>query len=138
MGEGKEVNFDNMAKLTSYHKEYSFDEWEKLPFEIKRDIWNNYWNPYKPEVGHLTRNEIIAEFKRAYPEIREKAVAIGYGYFGWDVGCIYVVVPKSSIRIPKEFASIMINKATVVKYFDKETALVNWRYGGSKAIFKVR
>src|SRR5262245_21682914 len=121
-----------MKSLASYHKEYSFEEWQNLPSEIKRDIWNNYWNPYKPEAGQLTRNAIIAEFKRAYPEISEKVVTIGYGYFGWEVGCIYVVVPKPSIRIPKEFASVMINKGIIIKYLEKETVLVNWKYGGSK------
>jgi hypothetical protein len=126
-----------MKKLTSYHREYSFEEWQNLPFEIKRDIWNNYWNPYEPEVGQLTRTAIIAEFKRVYTEIGEKAVAIGYGYFGWEVGCIYVVVRKSSIRIPKEFASVMVNKGIIVKYLEKETVLVNWKYGGSNATSKL-
>src|SRR5215204_1310336 len=104
-----------MAKVISHRKEYSFEEWNKLPFETKRDIWNHYWNPYNPKIGQQTRDAIIAEFKRIYSDVTDKAFAIGYGYFGWDVGCIYIVVPNSSIRVPREFASVMINKGTVEK-----------------------
>jgi hypothetical protein len=126
-----------MPKLTSHYKEYSFEEWTKLPVEKKRDISNRYWNPYSPKIGQLTREAIIAEFKGAYPDIADKAIAIGYGYFGWDVGCIYIVLPNSSIKVPKEFASVIINKGTIEKRLDKETILVNWRYGGTRAIFKL-
>ena len=126
-----------MSKLTSYHKDYSFEEWNGLPFEIKRDISNHYWNPYNPKIGQLTREAIIAEFKGFYSDITDKAIAIGYGYFGWDVGCIYVILPSSSTRVPKEFTSVMINKGTVEKRLDKETLLVNWRYGGTRATFKL-
>ena len=126
-----------MMKTISHHRDYSFEEWNNLPLEVKRDIWNNYWNPYKPDIGKLTKDVIIEEFKRAYPQIAEKILGIGYGYFGWSVGCIYIIVSDSSLKVPKEFASIVVNKGTIEKQVDKETILVNWRYGGSHATFKL-
>jgi hypothetical protein len=120
-----------------HHRDYTFTEWQALPYEIKRDIWKNYWNPYKPEIGQSTRDAIIDEFKRSYPELVKKSFAIGYDYFGWMVGCIYIVVPKSSIRVPQEFASIFVNKGYLYKRIDKETVQVNWRYGGTKSEFKL-
>ena len=120
-----------------HHRDYTFAEWEALPYEIKRDIWNNYWNPYKPEIGQSTRDVIIDEFKRTYPELAQTSLAIGYGYFGWGVGCVYILVPKSSIRVPQKFASIFVNKGYVSNRIDKETIQVNWRYGGTKSEFKL-
>ena len=102
---------------------------------MKREIWNHYWNPYQPEIGKSTRDAILENFKLCYPELVEKA--LGFGYFGWDVGCIYVVVPKSSTRVPQEFASIYVNKGVYYQRINVETILVNWRYGGSKAEFKI-
>ncbi len=125
-----------MKKSSWYFKDYSFEEWQKLPFEVKRDIWNHYWNPYKPEIGKATRDVILERFKQCYPKLIEKALGFGFDYFGWGVGCIYIVVPKPSIRVPREFASINVNKGVYYQRLDEETILVNWRYGGSKAKFK--
>ncbi len=125
-----------MKKPSSHFKDYSFEEWQELPFEIKRDIWNNYWNPYKPEIGTATRNAILESFKQCYPELVEKALGFGFGYFGWYVGCIYIVVSKSSIRVPREFASIYVNKGVYSRRINEKTVLVNWRYGGSKDEFE--
>ena len=127
-----------MKKSTPHFKEYSFDEWQRLPVEIKRDIWNQYWNPYQPDIGKSTREAILENFKLSYPELIEKSIGFGFDYFGWGVGCIYVVVPKSSIRVPQEFASIYVNKGVYYQRINEETILVNWRYGGSKAEFRAK
>jgi hypothetical protein len=120
-----------------YFKEHSFDEWQELSFDQKRDIWNHYWNPHKPIIGKQTRDAIINEFKKEYPGLVEGAISIGYGYFGWGVGSLFIIVPKSSIRVPSEFASVMVNKGVMVKRIDKKSIMVNWRYGGTKAIVSI-
>ncbi|MBT3313897.1 MAG: hypothetical protein HN390_04715 [Anaerolineae bacterium] len=122
-------------KEPNHHKDYSFAEWENLPFKTKRDIWNNYWNPYQPDKGKRTRDAILNEFKRQHLPLVQKAVVIDYGYFGWGVGGISVIMPESSIRVPTEFASVMINKGVIQEKIDEKTVMVNWRYGGSKATF---
>lgn len=124
-------------KEPSHFRDYSFDEWENLPFEIKRDIWNNYWNPYKPEIGKITREALLDEFRRRYLSLAKKAVDIGYDYFGWNVGAIYVVVQESSMQVPKEFSSVMVNKGVVTKIIDEKNLQVNWRYGGSKTTYSI-
>jgi hypothetical protein len=127
-----------MAKMITKNKEFTFTEWQNLPFEAKRDIWNNYWNQYEPNAGQQTRIAIITEFRQTYPEIAKDAIAIGYGYFGWGVGCIYVIVSNSSAKVPKKFASIIINKGIYHKQVDRETILVSWRdVGGSNSLFKL-
>jgi hypothetical protein len=127
-----------MKESTPHFRDYSFDEWQELPFEIKRDIWNNYWNPYRSEVGKSTRDAILEKFRLSYPELMEQAIGFGFDYFGWELGCIYVVVPKPSIKVPKEFASIYVNKGVFYQRLNEKTILVNWRYGGSKAEFTAK
>jgi len=125
-----------MRKTMSHFRDYSFSEWQQLPYELKRDIWNHHWDKYDPQIGKPTKDAILTQFRVTYPKITEAALEIGFGYFGWDVGCIYVVVPDSSIRVPEHFASIFVNKGVIHQKIDDETFLVNWRYGGSKARFK--
>jgi hypothetical protein len=127
-----------MKKPTPHFKDYTFEEWQKLPFETKRDIWNNYWNPYQPEIGKSTREAILERFKLNYPKLMEHVIDFGFEYFGWNVGCIYVIVPRSSIKVPQEFASIYVNKGVLHQRIDEETILVDWRYGGSKAEFNAK
>ena len=52
-----------------HFRDYTFEEWKALSYEIKRDIWNHYWDPFHPNIGKATRKIIINEFKKAYPEI---------------------------------------------------------------------
>ncbi len=37
------------------NKDLSFTEWQNLSYSDKREIWNNYWNPYAPEIGLQTK-----------------------------------------------------------------------------------
>lgn len=129
--------FNSASKSSALsRKDFTFGEWETLSPKAKSDICNT-WSPYHPEIGELTRNAIINEFKRLYPELAKQSLEIGYAYFGWMVGCIYIIVPNSSIKVPKEFASLFVNKGYIYKRINKETILVNWRYGGTKAEFKL-
>jgi hypothetical protein len=101
-----------MKKPTPHFKDYTFEEWQKLPFETKRDIWNNYWNPYQPEIGKSTREAILERFKLNYPKLMEHVIDFGFEYFGWNVGCIYVIVPRSSIR--KSLLRFTLTKASCI------------------------
>jgi hypothetical protein len=116
--------------------DYSFNQWQALSSDARRDVINS-WDPYHPEIGKSTRDAILEAFRLEYPELSKISLGIGYSYFGWMVGCIYIVVPKSSIKVPKEFASLYVNKGYVYKKIDKEVVLVNWRYGGTKSEFKL-
>ncbi len=111
-------------------RDYTFDEWDMLSSENKREIWNHYWQPYEPSIGKITRDAIIREFKNQHPNIAEKAIEIGYRYFGWYVGCIYVVVESANIRVPLEFSDVTINKGVVLDKKAGNTCVVKWRHCG--------
>lgn len=113
-------------KRTDLFREYTFSEWDSLRFEDKREIWNHFWNPYEREKGKATREAIIGEFRNQFSEISESAISIGYGYFGWEVGCIYVVTQNSE-RVPKRFSDVLINKGTIIKTNSDGTYEVKWR-----------
>ena len=117
-------------------REYTFSEWDSLQFEEKREIWNHYWNPYDQDKGQATRDAIVEEFCNQFPEIRKNAVSIGYGYFGFYVGCIFVVAPNSQ-RVPKHFSDVLINKGTIINTNSDGSYEVKWRdVGGSDKNYK--
>ncbi len=119
-------------------KEYTFEEWNKLSFENKRVIWNHYGNPWEVEKGIKTRQNILQSFKTFYPDISKQAIEIGYGYFGWEEGMIYVIIDKPSQRIPKNFADISINKGILISRINSKEIIFSWRdSGGSNAKFKL-
>ena len=113
-------------------RDFTFDEWDKLSFEEKRDIWNHYWNPYEPHIGENTRSAIISRFKSEHKAISEAALAISYEYFGFGVGAITVVIEDKKIRVPKSFSDVLINKGTVLKRINEYRLLVQWRDVGGK------
>jgi hypothetical protein len=113
-------------------KEYTFEEWSHLTFNQKRDIWNHFWNRYDNEKGIKTRQNIINAFKEAYPELNKLSIEIGFGYFGWDVGMIYVILEGSLIRVPSKFSDIHINKGKIKSKVNSKEIIVSWkRHGGS-------
>lgn len=126
--------FSNTSKPP--REDFTFEEWQSLSLDAKGAVFKT-WDPYHPEIGKATRDAILEAFKLQYSDLSKQSLAVGYNYFGWWVGCIYVIVPKSSIRVPQEFASIFVNKGFIRKRIDKETVLVNFRYGGTKYKFKL-
>ena len=123
---------------TNLQRDFSFEEWESLSFEEKREIWNKYWNPYEPLTGERTRNEILEKFKEKNKKVLEKSVSIGFGYFAHYVGCIYVLVENSDIRIPQRFSDISINKGVIKEKINETEYVVDWRIGGTKSKFKIK
>lgn len=125
-----------MANL-DLHRDFSFKEWSELFFEDKREVLNHYWDPCEPGRGKSTRQAIIKAFCKAYPEIVRSALEIGYGYFGWYVGCIYVII-DASIRVPRHFSDISINKGIIINKVSEDTVHVKWRsVGGADKKFKL-
>lgn len=120
-------------------KEYTFEEWSQLSTKTKIEIWNHYWDPFNPEAGFKTRKAIIEAFKSQYPKITGHAVEIGFGYFGWYVGMIYVIVNKPLIYVPHSFSDFNVNKGKVIKRIDERNIIVSWReYGGSNNKFELK
>jgi hypothetical protein len=108
-------------------RDYTFEDWQSLAFEAKREIWNHYWNPYEPQIGAATRSNIIEAFRRQFPELALHAHKIGFGYFGFDVGAIYIVVADAKLRVPTHFADLPVNKGVIERFLNQKTALVAWR-----------
>ncbi len=120
------------------HRDFTYEEWCHLSFEEKREVWNHYWNPYEPDKGKSTRRAIIKAFCEAHPDITNSALEIGYGYFGWYVGCIYVIT-YGKTKVPKRFSDVLVNKGTFVSNISEDTVHVHWRdVGGSDKNFKLK
>lgn len=109
-------------------RELTFDEWEDLSYESKRDIWNHHWNPYELKYGKETRISIVNAFA---DNLKIEFQQIGIGYFGWGVWMLFVIVDNSRIRIPKEFASIPVNKGIIIENLNDNVARVKYGYGGT-------
>lgn len=119
------------------HRDFTYEEWSMLSFEDKQEIWNHYWNPYEPDKGKSTRRAIIDAFCKTNPNLARSALEIGYGYFGWYVPCIYVITNRS-VKVPKQFSDLLINKGTIISKVSKNTIHVKWRdVGGSDRKFKL-
>ena len=125
-------------KNLDLHRDFTFEEWSALSFEEKREVWNNYWNPYDQDKGRSTRRAIIDAFGKTHPDVVHSALEIGYGYFGWEVGCIYIIT-NGFIKIPKRFSDVLINKGTLISRISEDTVHVRWRNaGGSDRNFKLK
>jgi len=122
---------------SNIYKEYTYNEWINLDPQTKGKIMNQYWSPYEPNKGLFTKNEIINEFKKTHKEKLDKILAIGFGYFGWEVLCLYIIVNDSEISIPSHFADIYVNKGIVQERIDSKIIVVKWRYGGSKNLCEI-
>jgi len=112
-------------------KDITFSEWESLSATEKLYIINNYWTPYKCQIGAFTKREIVYNF------IKSTAVSgIQYGIrsFGWEVYLLFVIVENSGIRVPKEFSNISVNKGVIIEWIDNKHAKVKFGYGGTEII----
>jgi hypothetical protein len=112
-------------------KDIGFKDWQKLTFSDKREIWNHYWNPYEPEVGLRTKQEIVENF---ISSTKIDGLQFGIGNFGWGVYMLFVIVDNSKIKVPKNFSDLPINKGIVKKWIDKTKIEVKFNYGGTTTI----
>jgi len=108
-------------------KELTFEEWNDLSFESKRDIWNHHWNPYEPKIGEKTKQAIVEKFAE---DLNVEFKQIGIGSFGWTVYMLFVIVEDSKVRIPKAFSDVPVNKAVIIEHLDSNKAKVKFGYGG--------
>jgi hypothetical protein len=112
-------------------KELTFEEWNDLSFESKRDIWNHHWNPYEPKIGEKTKRAIVEKFAN---DLNVEFEQIGIGTFGWTVYMLFVIVNDSKIRIPKRFSEVPVNKGIIIEHLDSVKAKVKFGYGGTAEI----
>ena len=115
------------SKINPITKELTFDEWNDLSFESKRDIWNHHWNPYEPKIGEKTKLAIVEKFTN---DLNEDFEQIGIGSFGWTVYMLFVIVKDSKVRTPKVFSDVPVNKGVILEYLDAHKAKVKFEYGG--------
>lgn len=76
----------------------------------KRDIWNHYWNPYKPEIRASLKRDIVNNFIKS---TSIQALQYGIRSFGQEVYLLFIIVENSKVRVPKRFSDIFINKGVV-------------------------
>jgi hypothetical protein len=106
---------------------YSLEKWKSLSLDEKREIWNHVWDPFHPQIGFITKSEIVECFVK---NIKINALQYGIRSFGWYVYALYVVVEDSRIKVPEKFLDVNVNKGVFQKTIDKNKALVKFRYGG--------
>jgi hypothetical protein len=117
--------------MSEFKKDIGFNDWEKLSFSEKREIWNHYWNPYEPEIGLKTKREIVENFINS---TKITGLQFGLKNFGWGVYMLFVIVENSRIRVPKNFSDLPVNKGIVEKWIDKDKIEVKFNYGGTTTI----
>lgn len=115
---------------------YTFDEWMKLDSKSRRLIINE-WNPYQNDRKHETQSNLVAGFKDQYSSISSNFLAAGFGFFGWQVPCIYVVVSDSKIRLPQIFDGFLLNKGIIKEEIGDHKFVIKWRYGSSKSLIEI-
>ena len=108
--------------------DYTFEKWQQLTYEQKRDIWNHYWTPYNPTIGYEAKKNIVENF---IVTSKVKGFQFGLRSFGWEVYELYVVVDNSKIRVPKKFADLPVNKGVIIARIDDKLAKVKFDYGGT-------
>jgi hypothetical protein len=117
--------------MKSYYKEYSFDEWASLSEDIRRDIINNFWTPFDPNIGKETRSLILEELKK---RIDSNYFFCEFGYFShYIIGIKYIPVDTTK-KVPKDFFGILINKGNIVDRIGQDEIKVRWRYSGMDII----
>ncbi len=117
--------------MNKSNKDIGFNKWQKLSLAEKREIWNNYWNPYEPEIGLNTKREIVDNFINS---TQINGIQFGIGNFGWGVYMLFVIVENSKIKVPSNFSDLPVNKGTVKKWIDKNKIEVKFNYGGTTTI----
>lgn len=117
------------------YKEYTYEEWKNLSLNFRRKIINQYWNPYLPEKGKETRQNIVEGFLLENPRLF-KSFAVGIWWFGFYVVAIFVIVEDSKIRVPRKFCDIPVNKGILMERRSRTDWIVRWRdIGGKDAHF---
>ena len=106
----------------------TFDQWNELSFESKREIWNHHWNPYEPEIGMNTKQAIVEQFAE---ELKIDFKQIGIGSFGWTVYMLFVIVADSKTRVPTRFSDLSVNKGIIKEMLENGKARVKYGYGGT-------
>lgn len=109
------------------YKELSFEEWNKLPFECKREIWNHHWSSYDSDLGKKTKNAIVQAFADSLKIDYEQ---IGLNCFSQYVYMLFVIVENPKTRVPKKFADLIINKGVIMDRVEDGFARVKFKYGG--------
>ena len=112
-------------------KELTFDEWNGLSFESKREIWNHHWTPHEPEIGKNTKQSIVERFAN---ELKVDFEQVGIGAFGWTVYMLFVIVKDSKTNIPKRFSDLPVNKGLIIERLKANLANVKFDYGGTTQI----
>ncbi|RAR48052.1 hypothetical protein [Flavobacterium lacus] len=117
--------------MKQYYKEYNFIDWTNLYVDIRRDIQNNCWTPFEPNIGENTRKLILDEFIRS---IGDEFYVCEFGYFSHYVIGIKYIPKDSKKKIPNDFHGIIINKGKIIEQMGNDIIKVGWRHSGKELI----
>ena len=121
----------NNTEMTDKFREYNFEEWLLLSEDDKRKIINDYWNPFKPEIGQKTREKIIQNFKE---KISDKIDYCEFRYFGFYASALFVIPNNSKTRIPTSFAGLTINKGKIKEKLEDDLWKIKWTHSGTEEL----
>ena len=113
------------------HREYTFDEWMNLTFKEQREIVNNYWNPYNPELGKLTRDEIIKAFRKS---VNTELEFCEFKYFGFYADAIFVIPKEAETKLPTTFAGLTVNRGEKIEQTEDGEWKIKWEHSGTETI----
>jgi hypothetical protein len=107
-------------------REYEFEEWLSLSNDDQIEIINKYWNPYEPEIGKKTRNEIIYNFKKS---LEADLRFCEFRYFGFYASALFVIPKDSETKLGSDFAGLQINKGKILEE-NGNKCKVKWSLSG--------
>jgi hypothetical protein len=119
------------------NKNYSFTEWINLDSNQRQKLIHN-WNPYEKDANEKIQNAIVIGFKNEFRNYIDDFLIVGFGFFGWNVPCIYVIVKNSKIKLPQHFAGLSVNKGIIQEVLEDNKFVIKWRYGGSKNLMEIK
>ena|SRR5262245_27615391 len=98
--------------MNTLHREYQFEEWQKLSDAERRQVMHGFWNPYDSRIlcGSATRAAIATAFQEQTHDLPPDA-RIDVGYFDKAGWCLTVVTKRSwKVRLPKNFGGLCVVK----------------------------
>jgi len=111
--------------MSSPYRDYTFEEWRTLSTDEQWRVCVHFWNLFPPAQGRTTRNAIIRAFLSLHPELK-CADAVGFGWRGHLVECIFVVLEDPAIPVPAMFCNFPVTRGLLHSKLVGEEWVVDW------------
>jgi hypothetical protein len=120
----------------NYKREYTYEEWERLPDNIKFKITLEYWD-YKTDSGKQTRQNILDAYVNRCSIDLSRVEKIEFRY-DEGVYIIAVITDDMKYKFTKSFDIFLVSKGFIRECLPNKKALVYWQdIGPTKEIITI-